>query len=44
MNKDIFFMPLNTNFAFYHLYVKTKLPAHVKGSDSEAITSFLLLP
>lgn len=42
MNKDsFFFTPLNTNFVFYHLYVETKLAAHVKISDSEAAPSFL---
>lgn len=42
--RQFFFIPLNTNFAFYHLYVKTKLAAPVKRSDSEAITSFLWFP
>lgn len=45
MKEDsFFFIPLSTNSVFYHLYVKTKLAAYVKRSDSEAITSFLLFP
>lgn len=44
MNKDnFFFITLKTNFVFYHLYVKTKLAAPVKRSDSVAITSFFVV-